>query len=104
MEEKKIDRKRLREIETRKQRRKKEEKKKKKEKSSLTERESVIHYFSAQWFFKAGDTGLSTFKRSGAGEREAYKIGKSAFKGGATSLKVYNEEEKDKIGCGKEGR
>ncbi|GKC37893.1 hypothetical protein Tco_1187935 [Tanacetum coccineum] len=46
----------------------------------------------------AADEGLSTFTRSGAGEREAHKIGKPAFKGGVTSLKVYNEEEKDKIG------
>nr|GEX97734.1 hypothetical protein [Tanacetum cinerariifolium] len=46
---------------------------------------------------KVGETtheeGLSTFKRSGAGEREAHKIGKSTFKGGVMSLKVYNEEE-----------
>nr|GEX11880.1 putative cyclin-B3-1 [Tanacetum cinerariifolium] len=42
--------------------------------------------------------GLSTFKRSGAGEREARMIGKSDFKGGVRSLKVYNEEETDKIG------
>ncbi|GJS95753.1 hypothetical protein Tco_0802721 [Tanacetum coccineum] len=42
--------------------------------------------------------GLSTFTRSGTGEREAHKIGKPAFKGGVTSLKVYNEAEKDNIG------
>ncbi|GJZ21246.1 phospholipase-like protein [Tanacetum coccineum] len=69
-----------------------------------TTQNQKTHLSLAKWFFKAGDTGLSTFKRSGAGEREAHKIGKSAFKGGVTSLKVYNEEEKDKIGCGKEGR
>ncbi|PWA44461.1 cyclin b3,1 [Artemisia annua] len=36
--------------------------------------------------------GLSTFKRSGAGEREARKIG------GVRSLKVYSEDDKDQIG------
>ncbi|GJY04912.1 hypothetical protein Tco_0370852, partial [Tanacetum coccineum] len=41
---------------------------------------------------------IGTFKRSGVGEQEAREIGKSAFKGEVTSLKVYNEEKKDKIG------